>query len=189
MRINIQALNQVQEDLGNFVFRTANYNQAFKKVTDIPFSMEVGKDRRSLSRDQLALSMEYLLEGKGDQAYQLLEELEDKQVETLLQTAYKVAREKGYLPTELRENQEEFTEHDYDVIQDYDNLGDLLRNLRKESGLTQEEVASKIPISRNYLSELENNRRMNPSDRVLYLFYQVYKVDWRALKYLREHTT
>lgn len=186
MRINRQALNQVQEDLGNLLFKTTYYTPAFKNLTDIPFPMEAEKGQWSLTRNQLGLSMEYLLEGEGDKAYQILQELEDSHVKTFLQSAYQVAKEKGYLPSELPESQKEFPEPDRDVLQKYDNLGDLLRDFRKKRKLTQEEVASEIPISQNYLSEIENNRSEHPSDRVLRLLSHIYRVDWRTLKNLRE---
>lgn len=39
------------------------------------------------------------------------------------------------------------------------SVGDNIRNLRKERGLTQERMAKLVGISRNYLSELENDKR------------------------------
>lgn len=39
------------------------------------------------------------------------------------------------------------------------NLGEIIRNLRKELGVSQTEFANMIGISRTYLSDLENCRK------------------------------
>lgn len=45
-------------------------------------------------------------------------------------------------------------------------IGDNIRNIRKSRNLTQQELSEELKISRNYLSELENNKR-NPSAETL----------------------
>lgn len=42
------------------------------------------------------------------------------------------------------------------------SLGRTVRRLRKEAGLTQHELASRIGITKSFLSRIENDRR-NPS--------------------------
>lgn len=42
------------------------------------------------------------------------------------------------------------------------HIGDLIKEIRKEKGMTQEELSDKSNISRSYLSDVENGR-YNPS--------------------------
>ena len=43
----------------------------------------------------------------------------------------------------------------------FDNIGEKVRVLRKERGLTQEKLAEMAEISINYLSKIENNKIKN----------------------------
>lgn len=45
-----------------------------------------------------------------------------------------------------------------DTNMKYNNLGNLLKSLRKKSGITQEELASKTGTTRFYISRIENNK-------------------------------
>lgn len=44
---------------------------------------------------------------------------------------------------------------------EFDNIGEKVRALRKERGLTQEKLAEMAEISINYLSKIENNKIRN----------------------------
>lgn len=46
-------------------------------------------------------------------------------------------------------------------------LGDELRKARNKAGLTQEEVAARARISREYVSQLERNRQSPTVDMLL----------------------
>jgi len=46
-------------------------------------------------------------------------------------------------------------------------FGDRLRDLRKERGLTQKELASKVRIDFTYLSKIENDRMPPPSEKTI----------------------
>ena len=46
-------------------------------------------------------------------------------------------------------------------------LGDELRNARRKAGLTQEQVAARARISREYVSQLERNRQSPTVDMLL----------------------
>ena len=46
-------------------------------------------------------------------------------------------------------------------------LGDELRKARNKAGLTQEEVAARARISREYVSQLERNRQSPTLDMLL----------------------
>lgn len=61
-----------------------------------------------------------------------------------------------------------------------DNIGEKLKNARKVLGLTQEEVANKLNISRNTLSNIENgNRSILVSE--LEEFAKLYKITYTDL--------
>lgn len=47
------------------------------------------------------------------------------------------------------------------------SFGELLRHLRKERGVTQQELARRAGVTSNYVALLEAGRRQNPSRRVL----------------------
>lgn len=48
------------------------------------------------------------------------------------------------------------------------SLGETIRYFRKRKGLTLRELAKKSNISPIYLSELENGKKVNPSEEILY---------------------
>lgn len=56
------------------------------------------------------------------------------------------------------------------------NFGDRLRQLRKDKGLTQPELATAMGIEQSYLSKLENNRSL-PSNDVLQRILDVFETD------------
>lgn len=56
-------------------------------------------------------------------------------------------------------------------------LGDKIRQLREECGLTQGQLASGSSVSQGYLSQLENGEVKNPSAAVLLRVAQAIKVD------------
>lgn len=56
-------------------------------------------------------------------------------------------------------------------------LGDKIRQLREESGLTQGQLAARSSVSQGYLSQLENGEVKNPSAAVLLRVAQAVRVD------------
>lgn len=62
-------------------------------------------------------------------------------------TDYLLSRTNFYYPDNLEENQKK----------DKLEIGNLIKELRQNKGLTQQEVADKISISRSVLSQYENN--------------------------------
>ena len=56
-------------------------------------------------------------------------------------------------------------------------LGDKIRQLREESGLTQGQLAASSSVSQGYLSQLENGEVKNPSAAVLLRVAQAMHVD------------
>src|SRR5690606_8773574 len=59
-------------------------------------------------------------------------------------------------------------------------IGPQLRQLRRERGQTQAEMARVLGISAGYVNLLENNQR-SLSVRLLMALADAYKVDWREL--------
>jgi transcriptional regulator with XRE-family HTH domain len=57
------------------------------------------------------------------------------------------------------------------------NLGDKIRQLREEFGLTQGQLAAGSSVSQGYLSQLENGEVKNPSAAVLLRLAQAMGVD------------
>ena len=57
------------------------------------------------------------------------------------------------------------------------NLGDKIRQLREETGLTQGQLAAGSSVSQGYLSQLENGEVKNPSAAVLLRVAQAIKID------------
>ncbi len=57
------------------------------------------------------------------------------------------------------------------------NLGDKIRQLRDEAGLTQGQLAVGSSVSQGYLSQLENGEVKNPSAAVLLRVAQAIKID------------
>lgn len=64
-------------------------------------------------------------------------------------------------------------------------IGDQIRTKRKSLGLTQQELAEKVGLSRNYISELENNRYI-PSVLTLTKLARVLKMNLNFLKEMSE---
>lgn len=60
------------------------------------------------------------------------------------------------------------------------NIGDKIKAERREGGLTQSELADKVGISRNYISDLENNRYV-PSVKTLSKIASVLRIDLNFL--------
>lgn len=60
------------------------------------------------------------------------------------------------------------------------NIGDKIKQERREGGLTQSELAEKVGISRNYISDLENNRYV-PSVKTLSKIASVLRIDLNFL--------
>lgn len=44
----------------------------------------------------------------------------------------------------------------------------LIKEIRKENGISQEELARRSGVSRNYIAELENNKKKNPSLKTIH---------------------
>jgi len=57
------------------------------------------------------------------------------------------------------------------------NLGDRIRQLREQFGLTQGQLATGSSVSQGYLSQLENGEVKNPSAAVLLRVAQAMQVD------------
>ncbi len=57
------------------------------------------------------------------------------------------------------------------------NLGDRIRQLREEFGLTQGQLASSSSVSQGYLSQLENGEVKNPSAAVLLRVAHAMRID------------
>jgi len=57
------------------------------------------------------------------------------------------------------------------------NLGDKIRQLREETGLTQGQLATGSSVSQGYLSQLENGEVKNPSAAVLLRVAQAIEID------------
>lgn len=60
------------------------------------------------------------------------------------------------------------------------NIGDKIKAKRREGGLTQSELADKVGISRNYISDLENGRYI-PSVKTLSKIASVLGIDLNFL--------
>ena len=56
-------------------------------------------------------------------------------------------------------------------------LGDRIRELREESGVTQGQLAANASVSQGYLSQLENGEVKNPSAAVLLRVAQAMHID------------
>lgn len=65
------------------------------------------------------------------------------------------------------------------------SIGDEIRRCRHIKGITQDELAEKIGISRNYISDLENNRYM-PSVKTLSKIAIVLQMDLNFLLRMSE---
>src|SRR5579862_1405029 len=61
------------------------------------------------------------------------------------------------------------------------HFGDLVRQLRKDKGLTLEAVAQKIGSHKGYVSGIENDKVNPPSVKIIKKFAKVFGQDARAL--------
>ncbi len=60
-------------------------------------------------------------------------------------------------------------------------LGQKIRGLREEIGMSQAQLASQAGLSQGYLSQIENDEVQNPSAAVLFRLAQALHVDPRCL--------
>ena len=58
-----------------------------------------------------------------------------------------------------------------------------IREIRKSKNITEYKLSKQIGVTRAYLSELENGKRVNPSLKVLYDISQALKVNIKDLFY------
>lgn len=65
------------------------------------------------------------------------------------------------------------------------SIGDKIKEKRCEHGFTQDELANKVGISRNYISDLENDRYI-PSVRTLSKISSVLQIDLNFLTEMSE---
>lgn len=65
-------------------------------------------------------------------------------------------------------------------------LGNALKEFRHRSGLTQEELAKRIDLSRSYLSDVENDRK-NPSILTVERILAGSGAEVSFTKYLEKH--
>ena len=65
------------------------------------------------------------------------------------------------------------------------SIGEEIKKNRNEKGFTQDELAEKIGISRNYISDLENNR-YTPSVKTLSKIAVVLQMDLNFLLEMSE---
>lgn len=68
------------------------------------------------------------------------------------------------------------------------DFGDRLRNLRKEAGLTQQELAEKANVSKSVISFYEHKDRA-PSPEVLKRFAEIFSVSTDFLLDVERNTT
>lgn len=61
-------------------------------------------------------------------------------------------------------------------------MNERIKDLRKTLGLTQEEFASKIDLSRNFIAQIELGKKV-PSDRTIRDICRIFKVDYDWLMY------
>jgi transcriptional regulator with XRE-family HTH domain len=61
-------------------------------------------------------------------------------------------------------------------------MGERIKELRTNLGLTQEEFSSKIDLSRNFIAQVESGTK-NPSDRTISDICRVYNVNEEWLRY------
>ena len=57
----------------------------------------------------------------------------------------------------------------------------LIKEIREKKGITQEELSKKSGISRNYIAELENNKKNNPSFKTIYKIATALGVEIRQI--------
>ncbi len=61
------------------------------------------------------------------------------------------------------------------------HFGDRVKKLRKEKGLTLEQVAKKISSHKGYVSGIENDKVNPPSVKVIKKFAKLFRLDAREL--------
>lgn len=57
----------------------------------------------------------------------------------------------------------------------------VIKEVREQKGLTQEELSKRSGISRNYIAELENNKKVNPSFETVFKISQALGVEIRQI--------
>ena len=62
-------------------------------------------------------------------------------------------------------------------------LGRVLKNSRKNLGLTLRQIEEASGISNAYLSQLENDKIKKPSANILYRISELYKIELKELLY------
>lgn len=68
------------------------------------------------------------------------------------------------------------------------NLGQYLKQIRRERRLTLRAVQQKTGISNAYLSQLENNKAANPSPKILQKLAICYEISYEYLMSLAGYT-
>lgn len=61
------------------------------------------------------------------------------------------------------------------MLVDYKLIGEELRNARKSVGLSQEEVAFRANLTREYISQIENGKK-HPSLEILFILQEVLNI-------------
>lgn len=57
----------------------------------------------------------------------------------------------------------------------------LIKEIREQKEITQEELSKRSGISRNYIAELENNKKANPSFKTIYKIATALQVEIRQI--------
>lgn len=57
----------------------------------------------------------------------------------------------------------------------------LIKEIREEKGMTQQELADKIGISRSYIADIENNKKKNASFETILKIAEVLNVEIRKI--------
>lgn len=57
----------------------------------------------------------------------------------------------------------------------------IIKEVREELGITQEELSKRTGISRNYIAELENSKKVNPSFETIFKIAQALGVEIRKI--------
>lgn len=66
-------------------------------------------------------------------------------------------------------------------------IGDLLKNIRQEKGLTQTQVAKKMGFNTNgYVADMENGRYIEPEEKTLMRYAKGLGISWQRMESLRK---
>lgn len=57
----------------------------------------------------------------------------------------------------------------------------IIKEVREELGVTQEELSKRTGISRNYIAELENSKKVNPSFETIFKIAQALEVEIKKI--------